>query len=351
MAELKIRYMRRRKGAFYYIPNAAMTVAGFRCEPLGRDMARAIERAEALNSQWDRIKAGLEAQPDPAPRGSLAWLIERYRGSTWFRDLAETTTQEAERQIAYLESSPLVRFNVREIDRQAVRTIYEKCAARHGVWKARDVHKRLARILSYGVETGVITANPAHKMQLSAPRPRRTIWRREQVQAAIDKALELGERGVALAIALGYDSGQDLMVILRQTWAHFDGEGMAFRRTKTGIASWSPLSAQTLRLLHEVERTSTHIVTTPAGLPIGGRSQFGKRFRKVRAAAGLPDELRFRDLRRTVGTEIDAGGGNIEPILGLEPGSPVKKHYIVPSKSASREAQSRRNRDQVRPES
>lgn len=342
MARLKVRHLEAKPSGYYYHPTRKMKAAGFRGEALGTDAVAAMARAEALNAEWDAIRAGDAAPPSARP-GTLRWLIGRYQQSTWWTDLAESTRGEARRHIAYIEASPLGEAQVTAIARPELRLFYDKCAAAQGVWKAGDVHKYLSRILSYGVELGLIASNPASKMGIKEPKPRRIVWTEEQVGSFIAKALELGFPGWARAVSIAYDSGQDLMVILGRQWHDFDGEGLDFRRQKTGIASWSPCSERTMGLI-EGPRTSIYICTTPQGRPINSRSYFGRVFREIRKEAGLP-ALRFRDLRRTVGTEIYAGGGRIEPILGLTPGSPVQKHYIVPDKAASRESAARRKRE------
>jgi integrase len=339
MARLIVRHVIGRGGAYYFQPTAKMKQAGFRSEALGRNAAAAFARAEALNAEWDTLRRGAETAETVAPF-TLAWAIAAYRASSWWRDLAPSTQGVATPLLAYLEASPLGPAPLRELARPDIREFYDKVSAAHGTWKANDTHKYLSRVLSYAVERGWIATNPAARMGIKDPKPRRVVWTPEQVTAAIDKALELGYPGWARAISIGYDSGQDLMVILDRQWSHFDGEGMDFRRRKTGVASWSPCSPVTLELLGGA-KTSIYICTSPAGSPITTRSYFGRVFRQIRAEAGLPP-LRFRDLRRTVGSEIYEGGGRLEPILGLTPGSPVQKHYIVPNKAASREAQSRR---------
>lgn len=343
MGRLTVRHLVERKGAFYFQPTPKMKAAGFRPEPLGRDAVSAFARVQALNAEWDAIREGAKDKAEAIPRGTLLWGIREYQGSTWWTDLAESTKGEARRHLAYIEASPLAKAHIGRIQRPDCRELYDKCAAARGIWKANEVHKYLCRALSYCVERGWIAQNPAAKMGISDPKPRRVIWTPEQVTAFIDRAVADDFIGWARAVAIGYDSGQDLMVILQRQWNHFDGEGMDFRRQKTGIESWSPCSPRTLELLAG-PRTSTYVCTTPMGRPINSRSYFGRVFRAIRKDAKLP-ALRFRDLRRTVGTEIFAGGGRIESTLGLTPGSPVQKHYIVPDKAASRDAAARRKRE------
>lgn len=344
---MNARYLVERRSGFYFQPTAKMKAAGFRPEPLGRDPVAAFARIALLTGEWDTIRKGAKATADTSIRGTLKWLIREYQASTWYTELSVGTKDQVDRHLAYIEASPLADAHVGRIQRPDCREFYDKCAAARGIWKANDVHKYLCRVLSYGVERGVIQTNPAARMGIKDPKPRQVTWTPDQVQVFIDKATEIGFTGWAIAVSIGYDSAQDLMVILARQWHHFDGEGIDFRRTKTGIASWSPCSARTLGLLAG-PRTAIYICTTPLGRPINSRSYFGRVFRQIRKDAGLP-AIRFRDLRRTVGTEVFRGGGKLEPLLGLTPGSPVQKHYVVPDREAARKAQASRRPERREP--
>ncbi len=104
---------------------------------------------------------------------------------------------------------------------------------------------------------------------------------------------------------------------------------------------------ETLAMLAETPRRAVQIIVGDVqGKPIASRGTFGRYFRKVRAKSGIRPELRFRDLRRTAITEIEAGGGTSEFVSGHQFGSPVKRHYVVRDKAGVREAQRARRKDE-----
>ena len=347
MATMKVKYVTERSSGFYFEPSAKMKEHGFRPEALGKDSVAAYARGKALNEDWKAVKEGLKSRADVVQKGSVKWLISEYQNkSAWYAKLEAPTKAEYDRHLKRIEDSPMGKHLARSVQRSDCRVFYDKIFAATTPWVAHDCHKVLSRLLSYGVERGLMPSNPAAKMEIHEPDRRKVVWLPEQVDRFIAMALAEGKLGWALAVSIGYDSGQDLTVILHRLWTHFDGEGIDFRRTKNDMAAWVPIRETTRELLEMAPRSSVRIITTVTGRPINNRAYFNKTFRELREKAGLPKGLRFRDLRRTVGTEINAGGGRVEPVLALTPGTPVVKHYIVPNKEAARTAQASRKREQ-----
>ena len=81
-----------------------MRVAGIRSEALGKDLAKAIARANALNDAWDQIRRGLEpvAKPPAAP-GTFYHLVEKLRRSPDWTDKAPATRKEIELALEVIE--------------------------------------------------------------------------------------------------------------------------------------------------------------------------------------------------------------------------------------------------------
>ena len=343
MATVKVRHLVGRAGRWYFQPTPAMKRAGFAPLAFGDDLAAAIATIQRLNQEWDAVR-----KRGPAPLGivpgTVEWLAREYKRSEWFRRLAPRTRGEGDRHIGRVVDA-LGRVHVATLRRRHIRRFHEKLAGARGTGQANEGAKWLRRMLSYALELELRSDNPAFRLELRHAPPRRVRWTPEQVETFKAKATEIGRRSWALTVQLGYDSAADLGDILRLTWTDFDGEGLSFRRSKTGVDLWVPLSPESLRMLGETKRWAVQIIVGDVQhKPIGHRSFFGRIFREIRAAAGLPSEIRFRDLRRTAASEISAGGGQIHPITGHTPGSPVQRHYIMPDKEAARNAQRARRR-------
>ena len=344
MATVNVRHLVERAGRWYFQPTRAMKLQGFQPRAFGTDVAEAMATTQRLNEEWDAVRKRGPAPAGVVP-GTVKWLIREYKCSDWFTRLAPRTREEGDRHIARIDAA-LGRVHVATLRRRNIRRFHEKLMSARGRWQANEGAKWLRRMLSYAVELELRKDNPALRLELKHARPRRIVWTPEQVEVFKATAIDMGRRYWALAVQLGYDTAADLGDILKLTWNDFDGEGIAFRRSKTDAGLWVPLSAEGLRMLAETEKHAVQIVVGDVKhRPISHRSFFGRIFREIRTAAGLPSDLRFRDLRRTVGTEISAGGGQIHPITGHQPGSPVIKYYIVPNKDAARNAQAARGRN------
>jgi hypothetical protein len=98
----------------------------------------------------------------PKP-GTLGLLINDYRASTFFLDLAPRTRADYQRCLDYLKpiaETALVRF-----DRALVVRIRDKAATKHGRRFANYVKAVLSIIFAWGAERGYIASNPADKVK------------------------------------------------------------------------------------------------------------------------------------------------------------------------------------------
>jgi len=99
-------------------------------------------------------------------------------------------------------------------------------------------------------------------------------------------------------------------------------------------------------MLSQLEKTSTYIIVSEeTKQPYADRRTFSRIFSKFRKRAGIRDELRFNDLRRTAMTEMgDAGATNAEMVSysGHSINSRVLDTYIKPGKGAAINAANKR---------
>lgn len=238
-------------------------------------------------------------------------------------------------------------MHVAGIKRLHVRAVHDGLINHgHSRDKANKVVKVLRRTLSWAIELGLIAVNPASKMGLQKNAPREEIWYGDDIRALINKAIELEEFGIALATAIGYDSSQRPGDVIRIPRSNFNGAEIKIKPSKTKKHAgspkwvWAPLRPLTIGLIGKyLNHDSVTIVVDRTGKPYKSRNAFSKAFREVAKQAGIRGDLQFRDIRRTVASEILAGGGRSEPITGHAPGSPAIRVYEVPSLAAAKSAQ------------
>ncbi len=341
MGNIKVRHLVVRNGAFYFQATLVMRQAGMCSEPLGKDFAKAIARAETLNAMWDRVRVG---EPHKDAPGTVVWLIKQYENHRWYRRLSKKGKQEADTAIKDIRDA-LGPAHIETITPDVVDEFVDALQQERSDDVARRRLKYLRRMLNLPAAKRIIgTANPASGVEVTPYRPRRQVWTSEQVDRILLSATDNCMHGLALALQLCYDTAQRPGDILNTTWADLTGEWLTIRQGKTGQQVDCPLDARTLAMLAATERRSTQIVTAPSGKPYVTYSYFAKHFREMRAVAGLPTDLRVQDLRRTAATEVSAGGGLVHPVLGHKPNSPATRVYELPNRAAVKVAQDARRK-------
>ena len=163
-----------------------------------------------------------------------------------------------------------------------------------------------------------IAANPTHKIANSAPKGRKAIWYEDEVATLRDRAWEMGYRGLAVAIAIAYDTQMAPVDVRHLTGSMraTDGQGVYFEtaRAKTRRDVIATLSNDT------VARMEAYIAGLAFSLPpdqpfirnrsghVYSKDTLGDDFRDVRGMVFPGDERRLMDLRRTGNVEAIAGG-------------------------------------------
>jgi len=343
-AVVRVKHVHKIAGKWRWIPAPWMRKLGATSETLGLQLeASELARAVALNELWESSKQAKEtAQP-----GTVAWLIKDYEQSSWYASLKPRTRENADLALQRIHTA-LGHFRAAHVGRKDCRTCYEGILAKHGPNAAKTAHTYLRVLFSWAQEQEIRADNPAKGMKVQTPDPRKQTWTHEQVQAVIKKAQELGMPDIALLVMLGYDTGQRLTDLMDLKWSAYDGEGLNFDQNKTRKDVWVPLDPQTIKTLSQTKREAVQIVVASnTGQPYTNRALVNRRFREAADKAGLPKQIQMRDLRRTVATEISAGGGKIHPITGHAPGSSMERVYVVPNKEAARTSKRARNKNKV----
>ncbi len=131
------------------------------------------------------------------------------------------------------------------------------------------------------------------------------------------KALEMRRPSMGLAVMLGWCLGQRPADLRKLPWTTYDGAAVALRQAKTKTAVWVPALPELRKLLDAATRSSVQIVVSEAtGRPYQ-ESDFQHTFVDIRRAAGLSDDLQFRDLRRTLATALGAAGCTDDQIRSI----------------------------------
>ncbi len=350
-----------RPSGFYFQATPAMKRAGIFSEALGKEITAAVARARALNAAWDEIRRGLEpVGKRPALPGTLSRLVEELRRSDEWSDKAPKTIEELEYALAIIE--PIFgAYTLKRITPDACRAFYGALREQGSIHRAARVIKWLRYLFNFAMRYQKADSNPTLAVRIKHPKPRRALWREDQVLAVIAKASEVGRPCIALVVQIAYDTSLREGDILSLTWDTFqpsaDGSGMSLvlDQAKTGRAIAAPMAPETVAMI-EARRISegtiplatAPIIRGPHGRPYK-KDNFTHRFRDICRAAGIPDDLQFRDLRRTVVTEVAEGEGTSAEVASVSGHSIAHSQrildtYTVTSERMARQAQAKRNK-------
>jgi hypothetical protein len=347
MGEDKLRYVLFVCGRWRWRPTKTMRAHGFKLVSFGRDLTPADKaRALVLNDEWDRVRRGLQVAARPVetiyPRGSVGDGYQRAMKLREAERKSKGIVQTKEQQKrddwprAWKWLGPIYGDRgPRTVTPESLLALRTKVAARvspteaHRVIKVwRALWKKMAA-MSYCERD----SDPSLLFSNTAPDPRQDVWQHREVVRLVQRAWRMGYKGLAAAMAVGWDtmlSPVDIRSLTAGQQAH-DAKGAVFflDRAKTGRAAAATLSrwseavlAAYLKSLGAELHDTAPIFRTAGSVPgsKGGRrwlprpystSKLDHDFRTVRTELFGQDEHRqMADMRRSGAVEADAGGAS-----------------------------------------
>lgn len=193
----------------------------------------------------------------------------------------------------------------------------------------------LRAALNHAVETGQMARNPVLRTKPPAPKPRKLrVLDQDEAHRLLEAAK--GDRNYALyavALAMGLRLGEALGL----RWEDIDAEKLHVRHSLQRINGSLVLSepkteksvrsikmpamivsalAEHRKVQHQSGIVSPYVFTTWRGTPIDPRNAL-RQFKELLEKAGLPDTIRFHDLRHSCATLLLARGLNVKVIAEL----------------------------------
>lgn len=274
------------------------------------------------------------------PPDQLVSVLEQYRRSSEFLDLAPRTRHDYDRLLLKIERD----FGDLPLDAlRDPRTRGEFLA-----WRDRNALKSrrqadyafavLARVMSWAYNRGIVSLNPCERggRVYRAKRSDR-VWETEQENSFLTHA----PSHLHLALKLALWTGQRQGDLLRLTWSSFDGQTLQLRQGKTGTALRIPIGEALRAELNDRKREraarspnflNEQILLTSNGHP-WTESGFRASWRKACIAAGIKD-LTFHDLRGTAVTRLARAGCTVPEIATItghslkDVGAILDGHYL-----------------------
>jgi integrase len=337
---LKSRQWKRGVG-FYWDPPASLKRAGiFKFVTLSSDLGRAVNEASIWNKRLDDYRNRM-AKPSgpylPLVRPmTAAYIARRFEASAKFARYSKSVQYDYMRsyrrtEVHKVDSRAMFGdLKIKQITRQVAYRLYEFFLARHGVTQAQHVVRAWQAAFNYAsLVIPRVTDNPFAKMKKVIPRCRRQRWSHEQLEAFAKKADEMGAPSVGLCAMMCMELMQRPGDILNLTWGAYDERRGAWyiRQTKRDVEVWVP---PTEKLTAALAPAREQALARAAGGNIAGclvcptlrgkrwnKSDLSKKVRVIRRAAGVPEYLQLRDLRRTAATEGASAGATAAEMMAV----------------------------------
>jgi integrase len=235
------------------------------------------------------------------PRGRFLSMLQEYQSSDEFLQLAPRSRSDYVGKIRLIEKA-FGDFPLSAMSDKRTRGIFKAWRERLALSSRRQADYAwvvLARVLSFGMDRGLVAANPcARGGRLYRGSRAEKIW------TAADEAafLERAPPHLHLPLLLALWTGQRQGDLLRLPWSSYDGKYIRLRQSKGGRRVVVPVGAPLKAALDSSSKRSTIILTTIDGkpwTPDGFRASWGKACKR----AGVVG-VTFHDLRRTAVTRL-----------------------------------------------
>ena len=329
--EVNVPRLRYIHGRYFWRPTKAVKALGFANVPLGDDLFRAAAEAQRLNAQVDKVRRGSE-KPPMVQRGSVAHVIEIYRADEAFAQLKPRTRRGYAKILAEIEqiagNAP-----VAAVTRKGMKATYRAL-------KPRGLHIAAAHMLIWSILMGVALdeglrkadlGNPASKLKIATPPPRRRRPTFDEVLRFCEIAEREDRRSMKVAVLLAFELNQRETDVLALSRSAYDGVRVAVRQEKTGTLV-KVLATQELKTeLDAINHQHATIVISEATKLPYKVDHFRHEFRRIADLAEL--DFQFRDLRRGGLTETADAGATLVQLHATSGHKSMQSSepYLVPT--------------------
>jgi integrase len=239
------------------------------------------------------------------PSGRLLSVLLAYQGSDDFLSLAPRSRVDYIGKIKIIEKE-FGDFPLSGMTDVRTRGIFKAWRERLAITSRRQADYAwvvLARILSWGLDRGLVAANPcARGGRLYRGSRAEKIWTDADEAAFLERAP--GHLHLALTLALW--TGQRQGDLLRLPWSAYDGKHIRLRQSKGGARVVIRVGLPLKAALDTAQKRSTIILTNSDGKPWtadGFRASWGKACKKADVVG-----VTFHDLRGTAVTRLALAG-------------------------------------------
>jgi integrase len=249
------------------------------------------------------------------PRGTLLSVLQAYQSSEDFTGLAASTRRSYLPLIVRIEKA-FADFPLSALTDRRTRGIFkawrDRIATDSGRRQADYAWTVLARVLSWGLDRGLVAVNPCERGgRLYRASRADNIWTPDDEAAFLRSAPSHLHLPLVLALWTGQRQGD----LLRLPWGAYDGTHIRLRQSKGGRRVVIPVGAPLKAALDSAVKRSPIILTNSDGNPWTSDG-FRASWRKAQAAAGVQG-VTFHDLRGSAVVRLALVGATVPEIATI----------------------------------
>ena len=252
-------------------------------------------------------------------------LVDKYYNSNDFKMLRSRTKKDYQYFLSVmLDDFGSVKFC--ELTSKQAKHAYERWVER-GISLANHVCTVSSILFRYAIEMEYAEVNPFANVRRKTPPQRKVVWTEDDVRTFLDTAYsEFQWRSIGLIVHMAYEWCQRLGDMRLLTWDNIDLEErkLYLEQSKRRAEVTLPIQDDLLEMLTQQEQDfGFQQYVVPRTTPVHGQyepysmERLSKAGRAVMREAGLSDELRLMDLRRTGTTQMVEAGVSMGQIMSV----------------------------------
>lgn len=262
---------------------------------------------------------------------TIAQLIAHYKTTRLFTDLSKNSKIAYSAAFRSIVRTPIGIHNFGEVKIEDLTA--RMCTQVYEQWSqssasAANAKSRVFSVLmSYCISLDMIVANPMTKVKKLLNKPRSVVWTKDQVSTFLDEAFKSFKyRGIGLLVFMSYEWCQRPIDIRQLVWnsINLDKQTVSIKQKKRGAEVELPISGSLLGMLKDQKNdydfqdyVIPHLRKGDNTYRPYSRTQMVRLVNEVLAKAGLPEELRAGDLRKTGIMEMCEAGVDSTLIMSV----------------------------------
>jgi len=252
-------------------------------------------------------------------------LVDKYYTSNDFSMLRDRTKKDYQYFLGVMcDSFGDVNFD--KLSSKQAKHAYEEWVVR-GISFANHICTVSSIVFRYAIDMEYAQINPFASVRRKTPPQRKVVWTEDDVRNFLDTAYgEFQWRSIGLIVHMAYDWCQRLGDMRLLTWDNFDfaNRKLSLEQSKRRAEVTLPIEDDLYdMLIHQEQDFGFQQYVVPRTMPVQGQYQpysmerLSKAGRAVMREAGLSEELRLMDLRRTGTTQMVEAGVSMGQIMSV----------------------------------